>query len=140
MNIAVPEPGRSFELRMLSCGEASYLLPKLYRHYEASGDGLWSEGQFAGLTDTGNLHHVLVTRGGQVQAVFGLQLMRDMQGQFVSFAYYNQVHGRLADVAQLVIACCFAVASHWHWKDGGGAVKRFLLKGRSGWQLLLPRP
>lgn len=110
--------------------------------YEMSGDGLWERETFEDLTRKGHLLHVLMYDGSHdFVAGWSLELLRDHHGFYLSFLDFLKYDGvRLKAIAPAIVAVCFRMVQvmqeHGMQEKGAG---RMRLRGRDGWQRLLPR-
>jgi hypothetical protein len=112
--------------------------------YERSGDGLYKLDEFASLVRGGHIINVVVLgpdQGGQGKdfAIFGLELMKDRDGPYTQFLFFEQQRGRLKDVAALVIWITWSVSKAYHRAESDQPFARCLLKGRDGWPRMLRR-
>lgn len=143
MNIAVREPGPNFDVRICGGWKISpVIMAHAWNAYQASGDGLYPSDRFMLQTINGALWHFFVGTPEPVKvlATFGLELLRDDRGPYVSFLYFEAQPGvRLAPIARAVIDTCHGFTRAMHEGAGGRGPARMLLKGRDGWQRLLPR-
>ena len=145
MNIAAQVPGRNSEFDVKICGGyriSPVIMAHAWNAYQASGDGLYESDRFMLQTIHGSLWHFFVGGGDpvKIRATFGLELMHDHRGPYVSFVYFEVQPGvRLRTIAVAVIGACHGFTRGMHDGHGGVGPARMLLRGRDGWQRLLPR-
>lgn len=119
---------------------SAWQLRTLWQSYQASGDGRYFEAQFKQMVRQAHIVPCVIFDERWTRAIFGLELMRDDDGPYTSFLFYEQIYGRLVPIARQVIDVCWRVAVAYHDADGGRPdPARLLLKGREGWQRLVPR-
>jgi hypothetical protein len=139
MSIAFrPLDGTSFNARILAADMPQTVLQACRDSYLASGDGKLSDADFEQLTRDGHIINCAVF-DEFCRAVFGLELMKDRDGPYTSFLFFDLWHGRLAPIAETVIAMTYAVTRAY--ADGEGSTKplRCLLRGRDGWERMVRR-
>jgi hypothetical protein len=140
MNTEFRRPdGTSFSCRIVGSDMAPAVLAAFRDSYLSSGDGKMSMADFDQLTREGHIINCAVFDEVFCFALFGLELMKDRDGPYTSFLYFDLWHGRLAPIAETVIAMTYAVTRAYADAEGSSAPLRCLLRGRDGWERMVRR-